>query len=504
MYQVHNLIDLLCQDANLDNRSDKVLLQDANNSLSPNALLERCNTVAEALLAAQCKFVALYADNSCDWVTIDLACQQASICLIPIPTFFSKSQIAHVFDSVTIDMMVSDSTEPFSAVPSLQVDSITAIFGGQLQLIKLRNNRTRLALPPGTQKITFTSGSTGQPKGVCLSVEQQLIQAKALATAVDLQQPRHLCLLPLSTLLENIAGTYAPLMAGGKVIIPSLAEVGFKGSSSLDPKRFCAAISRYQPNSIILTPQLLVVLIAAATQGWVPPDSLQFVAVGGGRVSAQLMAKAHQHNIPAYEGYGLSECVSVVSLNTPTNTGANSSGKPLPHLQVKTVNGEIIISGNTMLGYAGQPDSWGHTTTYSGDLGSLDSAGYLSVSGRKKNLLISSFGRNINPEWIESELLANTAIADAVVFGDDRPYCVALLFPRDPALTDHEIQGLIDSVNNTLPDYARIVRWQRFATTLNSQPGLLTDNGRPVRVAILTAYQAILETLYPNDTQVFQ
>ena len=196
--------------------------------------------------------------------------------------------------------------------------------------------------------------------------------------------------------------------------------------------------------------------------------------------------------------------MSVVSLNTPTNTGANSSGKPLPHLQVKTVNGEIIISGNTMLGYAGQPDSWGHTTTYSGDLGSLDSAGYLSVSGRKKNLLISSFGRNINPEWIESELLANTAIADAVVFGDDRPYCVALLFPRDPALTDHEIQGLIDSVNNTLPDYARIVRWQRFATTLNSQPGLLTDNGRPVRVAILTAYQAILETLYPNDTQVFQ
>ena len=361
--------------------------------------------------------------------------------------------------------------------------------------------QTGLLLPEGTHKITFTSGSTGQPKGVCLSSEQQLTQAGALATVVAMQQPKHLCLLPLSTLLENIAGIYVPLIAGGQVIIPPLAELGFEGSSTLNPQLFCAAISRYQPSSIILTPQLLVLLIATVSQGWTPPSSLKFVAVGGGRVSAELMAQAHQCNIPVYEGYGLSECTSVVSLNTPSNNGANTSGKSLPHLQVEIENGEIVIKGNAMLGYAGQPDSWYQEKIYSGDLGSLDSAGYLTVTGRRKNLLISSFGRNINPEWVESQLLSNIAIADAVVFGDDRPYCVALLYPRDPSLTDDAIQTFIDGVNHSLPDYARIVRWMRLPAGLNTQPGLLANNGRPVRPAIMAAHPLLLDALYNNSTQ---
>jgi long-chain acyl-CoA synthetase len=501
---VNNLTALLRAQASVKIAKQRTVLEDRHGSLSLGTLLERCTELSVLLKAQQCQFVALYADNSSAWVSVDLACQQASICLVPIPTFFSQKQIAHVFNTVAIDLVICDSAIDFITASGLDLDARGATVFGQLQLLFIERPETGLSLPQGTEKITFTSGSTGQPKGVCLSAEQQFIQASALADTVALEKPRHLCLLPLSTLLENIAGVYAPLIAGGQVIIPSLAEVGFQGSSNIDPQLFCATIGRYQPNSIIVTPQLLVLMVAAVAQGWTAPTSLTFVAVGGGRVSAQLMAQAHKCNIPAYEGYGLSECASVVSLNTSTNSRVNSSGKTLAHLQVKILDGEIIVTGNAMLGYAGQPDSWHQQHIYTGDLGSLNSAGYLTVTGRKKNLLISSFGRNINPEWVESQLLANIALADVVVFGDERPYCVALVYPRDPRLTDSEIQFFIDSVNHSLPDYARILRWQRLPGALSSKPGLLTDNGRPVRSAITAAHKALLNALYDTNLQVSQ
>ncbi len=477
-----------------------VVLRDSSRQLRKQQLLECCRDLAAVLKSCDSKMVALFGDNSSDWVIADLACQEANICLVPIPTFFSQAQTNHLFASLAIDTVICQATEHFLAIPNIQHGAQQSVLEGRLQLLQVVCAGQSSALPESTQKITFTSGSTGQPKGVCLSVEQLLLQAAALADAVALDKPRHLCLLPLSTLLENIAGVYTPLLCGGEVIIPSLAEIGFQGSSSLDTGQFCRTISHYSPQSMILTPQLLVIAIAAAKQGWQPPESLKFVAVGGGRVSAQLLAEAHHYAIPAYEGYGLSECASVVSLNTRAQSAPCTSGKPLPHLRVSICRGEIMVSGNAMLGYAGQPNSWNQEMIATGDMGSVDSQGFLTISGRSKNLLISSFGRNINPEWVEAELVANTVIADAVVYGDAQPHCVALIYPRDPELADAEVQQTIDQVNSGLPDYARILNWFRLNQPLTSQAGMLTDNGRPVRATIAAHYQVQLNNLYGQPT----
>jgi long-subunit acyl-CoA synthetase (AMP-forming) len=355
------------------------------------------------------------------------------------------------------------------------------------------------ALPAGTGKITFTSGSTGRPKGVCLSNRQLLAQASALAAAAALERPRHLCLLPLSTLLENVAGVYAPLLAGGEVAVPGLAEIGFEGSSSLKPQVFLDLLARQRPHSVILTPQMLHLLVAAAGQGWVAPASLRFVAVGGAKVPRSLLEAAQALGVPAFEGYGLSECASVVSLNLPGSNRPGSCGRPLPHVQVAIEDGEIRVSGNAMLGYAGEPDSWGQAGIATGDLGYLDADGFLFIDGRRKNLLISSYGRNIAPEWVENEALADGVLAECLVFGDARPHCVALLTPRDPADGDEVIQGSIDRCNLRLPDYARIRRWHRLAQPLAASRDLLTGNGRPQRPAILARYQGEIDALYAAD-----
>lgn len=477
---------------------DDVLVRSETEALTLSALVERCSALAALIRSLEVRVVALHMDNRADWLVVDLACQLAGVCLIPLPGFFSSEQLRHVLESMPVGAVFTDFPDQIAPLCAGRVRPGPDLAIGACRLLRLDLPAEPGPLPDHTGKVTFTSGSTGRPKGVCLSNLQLLAQAEALAAAAGLDRPRHLCLLPLSTLLENVAGVYAPLLAGGEVIVPSLAEVGFSGSSELDPRILVSLLSRHEPNTIILTPQILQALVGAARQGWKPPSSLRFVAVGGARVPVTLLESARALGIPAFEGYGLSECASVVSLNVPRSDRPGSCGRPLPHLQVEIVDGEICVSGNAMLGYAGEPDSWGRGRIATGDLGSMDDAGFLFVSGRRKNLLISSYGRNISPEWVESEALGGGALAECVVFGDAQPYCVALLSPRDPGAGDEAIQRVLDRCNARLPDYARIRHWRRLPRPLAESGALLTANGRPRRDAIAARYGRLIDGLYAD------
>jgi long-chain acyl-CoA synthetase len=250
-----------------------------------------------------------------------------------------------------------------------------------------------------------------------------------------------------------------------------------------------------------LLPELLMALVAAISRGWQPPSSLKFIAVGGSKVSPRLLDQARVLGLPVYEGYGLSECGSVVSLNSPSDMKLDTIGKVLPHLNVTIEQGEIVVTGNAFLGYINEPESWSKEKVYTGDLGFFDDNHYLHINGRKKNLLISSFGRNINPEWVESELLSSGLLQQCVVFGDAKPYCVSLLYPRDNNTSDQTIQSLIDSVNQQLPNYAQIVKWTKLTEPMTFANNLLTSNGRPVREKILHHYAHRIEQLYVKDLQ---
>lgn len=474
-----------------------VVISSLNEHLSVADIQALVDRLSKQIQNTGSKLLALHADNGPAWIIADLACQSLDICLLPLPTFFSHQQIRTVVGQCQLNSVLTDDPAALQGLLEEPVAVREAVSGLQLcEFSRVTGDAPRI--PPGTGKITFTSGSSGDPKGVCLSNRQLLMQADALRSAVDLESPRHLCLLPLSTLLENVAGVYAPLLAGGQVIVPSLKDMGYEGSRLAAPERLLGIVNQTAPDTVILIPELLKLFVGAARSGWQPPESFKFIAVGGSKVGRALLQEARSLGLPVFEGYGLSECASVVSLNTDQHRLDGSCGKPLPHLELLSRDGEIVVKGNAMLGYVNRPESWFQDSIHTGDIGSLDEKGFLHLSGRRNNILISSYGRNISPEWPESELLANPLLQDAVVYGDARPCCVALISAKNPQTDDEVIQAWIDLVNSNLPDYARIKAWHRLETPLGAIPGMLTDNGRPRRNVIAMHFAGEIESMYAS------
>ncbi len=462
-------------------------------------LAARVTRLAHALAERRARRLALLADNGVDWLVADLAALQLGLPLVPLPAFFAPAQINHALQAAGVDTLLGPDDAVLAA---LGFDAPTAAPGTALRL-GARKPAVVTDLPPGTAKITFTSGTTGTPKGVCLSAAQQRATADAVVAAtVGLGIERHLCLLPLPVLLENVAGALAALRAGIECVVPPLAEVGLSGSSGFDPLRCLDAISHWQAGSVILLPQMLQALTLALQAGAPRPDCLRFAAVGGARVSPQLLLAARAAGLPAYEGYGLSEACSVVALNLPGADRPGSVGKPLPHVEVAVdAEGELRVRGSTFLGYLGEPPRAGNAWLATGDLGSVEADGYVHIDGRCKHVLITAFGRNVSPEWPEAELTGG-AVVQAVVFGEARPALGAVLVAR-PGSDDAAIQAQVDAANGCLPDYARIAFWIRAPQPFSAANGLATPNGRARREAVLAGHRASIEAGYRSLQESF-
>jgi len=483
-------------------RPDAVAIEATHTSLTYAALNKASNSLAVELSNHKLHVVALLADNGPAWCITDLACLQAEITLVPIPHFFSPSQIAHLINSAGIDAILTPQVDQLKQLlAALQIDSETAlpitIEGQSLSMIRLHvPNRE---LPDSCAKVTFTSGSTGEPKGVCLqsSVMQTVSASLAHVTGAN-NQDRHLSLLPYATLLENIGGIYAPLLSGATVVSPSLAEVGLSGSSGLDLERFVGMLIQSRATTCIMIPQMLHALIAAVEAGATKPQTLRFIAVGGAPVSEQLLQRANALGLPVYEGYGLSEASSVVAVNSPTAHKAGSVGQLLPHVDMLFADdGEILVKGGLFSGYLGET-TFADAYWPTGDIGHIDDEGFVFLSGRKKHIFITAFGRNVSPEWVERELSLEPPIAQCCLFGEARPFNVAVIVARNHA-DAQMIQNAVDSANTQLPDYASISAWILAEEAFSIANGLWTGTGRPRRQFILEQYREQIEQLYPRS-----
>lgn len=472
---------------------DDIVLRGDEVSLNAPALLEAVCDLADRLAGS--RVLAVLADNGPAWVMADLAAMRGGWVHLPLPGFFGPPQLVHALQSAAADMLLTDQPERATAL-GLGFEPV-----GQWQgLFLLRRKTTAVRLPAGTAKVTFTSGSTGAPKGVCLSAAGLLATARGvMARLADLSIERHLAVLPLALLLENVAGVYAPLLRGASIHLPALSRLGWRGMAGFAPELLQQAVETSAAHSLILVPEVLKAwALHLAKRHQHSPSSLRFVAVGGARVAPGLLAQARMRGLPVYQGYGLTECGSVVSLNRPGDDG-EGVGRPLDHAALRVEAGEVRVATSAFLGYLGS----GTTETVAGDefptgdLGHLDARGHLHLDGRSKHLIVTSYGRNIAPEWVESVLLAQPEIAQAVVTGESRRWLDGILVPAI-GVDEVALGGAVARANACLPDYARLGGWIAVPpfTVLNGQA---TGNGRPVRNVILAAHADALAASYLKE-----
>ncbi len=435
--------------------------------------------------------VAIDLPNGIEWVIADLALIKLGRPSLPLPQFFTPEQrTAALADAGAAAIIGGDFVDG------------DCVMAGRVAIRLATTGLSRADLPEGTAKITYTSGSTASPKGICLSLAHLEQVAASLVDVIGASYAgRHVAVLPLGVLLENVAGLYTVILAGGHYDVPCAADLGLADAFRPDFPTLARQLAEGHATSAILVPELLRGLIGALRATGCGLPDMQLLAVGGSKLSPALLQAAQAIGLPVRQGYGLSECASVVALNTPLSDRIGSVGRVLPHLKVEIASdGEIIVQGPVMLGTVGVTRPAGPLAT--GDIGRIDSDGYLFIEGRKSNLLITGFGRNVSPEWIESELLAEPAIGQALAFGDGQAALGALLVPSSATVRQSDLVLAVGRVNGRLPAYAQIDRWSRVPP-FTADRGLLTGNGRPRREPILKAWAELVDPVSNAGTLPF-
>ncbi|MFM8560200.1 MAG: AMP-dependent synthetase/ligase, partial [bacterium] len=251
---------------------------------------------------------------------------------------------------------------------------------------------------------------------------------------------------------------------------------------------------------------------------------LRFCISGGAPLGPKVMEFFFAIGIPVIEGYGLTETSPVICRNVPGRERPGSVGPPIPGTEIAFgPEGEILARGpGIMQGYfrneeatrAAIRDGWFHT----GDIGQLDAEGNLRITDRLKDLIVTAGGKNVAPQPIEGRLKTSRWIAEAVMLGDRRPYCVALLVPnfanleaeakergwatepRYEFLTSAPVralyQGVLDELNATLAPFENIKRFALLERDLNADAGELTPTLKVRRRVVSQTFAETIESLY--------
>ncbi len=300
--------------------------------------------------------------------------------------------------------------------------------------------------------ILYTSGTTGEPTGVMLTHGN--LASNAIASVVAFgDQPNEVKFnfLPLSHIFARTCDLYAWLARGGELVLASCRE------------KVVAEIGQYRPTVINGVPFFFDRLYRTLCEQKLEDTpgalrkvlggNIRFCNSGGAALPRHLFDFYQSQGVPLLEGYGLSESSPVITLSTIDHHRRGSCGRAIQDIELRIAeDGEILTRGpHVMAGYWRNEiatseaihEGWLRT----GDIGRLDEEGYLYITGRMKELLVTSGGKNIAPVHLESLLTADPLIAQAMIVGDNRDYLAALIVPN---LADPEIAGQLPSLNDSV------------------------------------------------------
>jgi long-chain acyl-CoA synthetase len=431
---------------------------------------------------------------------------------------------------------------------------------------------TRQVQPGDLATIIYTSGTTGEPKGVMLTHAALVANMRAGADALDVHQDDvALSFLPLSHAFERMVA-YIYLLRGVTVVfaesfdtigrdaalvrptvftgVPRVYEkmhgrILEKGRSASPAKaalfrwamnvamaRGRATLAGRRPSPLLSLQSALADRLVFARVREGVGGRLRYLVSGSAPLGVSLAEFFHGVGLPIIEGYGLTETAPILTVNPPDAPRRGTVGKPLPEVELRiAADGEILARGpNLMTGYYNKPDAtadvikdgWFHT----GDIGGIDADGYLSITDRKKDLLVTSGGKKIAPQPIENILKQSPLIAEAVLLGDRRKYAAVLIVPEFAALERRLrdlgrppsspasgaaaeraqlverpdvralYQEIIDGINRELSQFERIKRIAILPREFSIENGELTPSLKVRRKIVEQKWAQTIEGLY--------
>lgn len=450
--------------------------------------------------------VALFGGNTPEWIVLDLAVLALGAVTVPIYPTASRTQVEHVLgDSGATRMFAETPTqvelaggEPFAA-------ALARLGGGE-------PHDPEAIAPDDIATIVYTSGTTGMPKG-CVQTHRNVFAA---AGNVVSYLPELFAGPDASTLL------FLPLShVFGRVSALGCLWAGVRTGLLASAADLAAELPRFRPSFLVVVPYALEKLRKGMrTAGLVPELEAQAVAAGaawtgpaaeslraalGGRLAHVICGGAPLDpttaaftaalGVQVLGAYGLTESSTVVSMSAPGAVKPGRVGRALPGCEVVIAeDGEIVVRGEQVSpGYwplAAAPEPWLRT----GDLGEVDRDGFLAVTGRRKEIIVTSGGKNVAPEPLEDRIRLHAGIAHAVVVGEGRSYVTALVFP-EPGVTP-DVEAAVADANSLVSRSESIRRWRVVDATLSIADGTLTPSLKLRRTAIAERYAAEIAALY--------
>lgn len=459
-------------------------------SVSGSRLLSLCKKAASVLpRSGAAEHIALLGPNSAAWITAYFAVMSAGHTVVPLHSGMKRDELKECLLMADCSMLFFDESCAGDAgalaeeIPQLEISSLHDF----IRRAERSPEGEWIGLQPDdTAAMYFTSGTTGRSRCVILTHRNLASQADALFDVIPLsRKDTGLSMLPVSHTFEMMSYVVGALHCGGTlyindslrnvkanlkrcrptilVVVPlilqSLKKEIFRTASrqgKLEELERGLAMSRKLQGMGINAGKLLLREIHKTFGG-----RLQTIFCGGAALDPELIDFYRCLGIRVLQGYGITECSPVVSANSPGKDRPGSVGKVLPCCEVKMIDGEICVRGDSVSpGYYHNDeanadsfrDGWFHT----GDLGHLDGDGYLYCTGRIKNLIILPNGENVSPEELEEHLYRIDGVRDAVVYENEGKITAEIL--ADPGVIPDKAAAwdLIRPVNRSLASYKQI------------------------------------------------
>ncbi len=503
----------------------------------------------------------LISENRPEWFITDLSIMLSDGITVPAYTTYAENDYNYILNDCSPTIIFVSNIEQFNKLKNIIKDKkfIKKIFSFEklpdveidyinFENLIQNNNKKNLPIHKSLASrkdpscIIYTSGTQGNPKGVILSHGGILNNCEGgidiLKPLLSKEQPRFLTWLPLSHSYEHTV-QFVQISVAARIFYAESIDKLVKNMCDCSPEIMTAVPRFYQNlhqkiNSSfkkatglkkkliykmlelglkkikkenltffeIIQDNILEKLVRKKIKSQFGGSLKTFVS-GGGALDKEVGYFLNAIGLPTLQGYGLTETSPVVSCNPINDIRIDTVGPPFKGNEVKIAeDGEILVKGeNVMLGYWNNKeetekvliDGWLHT----GDIGVFEN-NFLKITDRKKDILITPGGDNISPLKIENELVNLEFIEQAIVYGDNKPYLVALLVLNDDYIniTNEEIHNAINNLNNNLSKIENIKKFFLIKEKFSIENGMLTPTLKLKRYKIINKYKNNFENLY--------